>query len=585
MKRKQSSSDASHSSDSGKGYKSLTCHLCHKKRARKRCSVCHNTYYCSRECQRLDFQNHRGQCSAFYASVTGEKVASLKAHSVIRISDPEIFQDLLTCPLSLDWMVSPVWFNGNFYEEEFLRKALHNSDRDPIRNDVKLTVNQMYVVRVPLLRFLVLSLSEHSVPAEAHTRGKQRKQRKQRKNTKGEEGEIESGEERVELWWHGAAMSIENACALGKLWLPGSVRRERGTWAWALPTIPSSYKSLDPGLLTQVWTEKKREKKEDSALISPSPPSTFLLPHQLLLCPVSGSPVDVVSVSGEQHTTFEFLQPGGLPRVSSLGFVVQFLRQFPSQDNALVCLPFKRFWDGAQTLSFVSSQRRAELKSYLALFQQKLRKSPKKFNEIASKMFKVPEDWRTVSRAVISEVPKGIPLRSAHDRVRERLAEIREATTTQQWQRLSELWTGKLRPLAGTGRSHIERARASLGLPFISHDENIYGEDLSFMDFGKRTFGKKQDKGKKKEIKEKKKESKIKDESENEEEKEEDDEENERLCLKDYQFSAADLSRTTWHQADFHCCNFSEANMKGATFLNCEFFECEGLPFGFKNKQ
>ena len=150
---------------------------------------------------------------------------------------------------------------------------------------------------------------------------------------------------------------------------------------------------------------------------------------------------------------------------------------------------------------------------------------------------------------------EGIPVRSVKDKIKQRLQEMRELRSAEEWKSLSRYWDQKL---SSGSNEAFSVTRESLGFPFLTGAGDGYTDDLSFIHFPDTIrFGGKRlenwDKNKKRIYYEWP------------------------LHLKGKQFSGANLRGTMWEGISFSECSFVECDFEGAEFVDCAFGECVGI--------
>ncbi len=147
-----------------------------------------------------------------------------------------------------------------------------------------------------------------------------------------------------------------------------------------------------------------------------------------------------------------------------------------------------------------------------------------------------------------------LEVRSKENEIKKRLNEMREQKNEEEWKGLSKLWNHAFPECPEKNFSNIRKA---MDFPFLVEPHfNVYGEDFSLIPFPPKVFGQR------KIIGEERKWSNTM----------------YSLYLKDYQFSGASLTGTTWKSVSFSYCSFVECVLEGVNFLNCKFQNCVGLP-------
>ena len=424
----------------------------------------------------------------FYTSVTGEKVACPSRTPVIRIRKTEL--EWLLCPITHDYPKIPVLFDGYLYDEEAIKKWFWKSLIHPILGT---KVSEVQIIRVPIWRYLLLCL----------------------RNTKKEY-----------VLFHQRFGTYKLAMILGSLSFPDCERQlypdydQKQKWRCH---VPKNYKSISINLLQPLVSKKLLIKNDLHRL-------TF---GELRSCSLTHAPYpNVYSESGKiLHWTTEskFFKNGeSLIKKLDSGVEYETFLHTATHERWFVLrfLSEKKWIIPSQIISWMNS---VEITQNLGLIK-------KTFQFTFPNYLDIPFCTLDTKKSIQS-----VPLRSPVEVIRQKLDEMRQYVKSQSiWVRLSETWDGKFHGCGTGSNSPLQITRESLGLPFlVSKDDNIYGEDFSFMILKGKYF--------------------------------------QNIGFKDYQFAASDLRSTTWINVEFSHCIFVDANLLMADFHHCTFNECIGL--------
>jgi hypothetical protein len=94
----------------------------------------------------------------WYTCVTGEKIRRHK-DTRIMIYEKKKLSQVLTDPITQDWIKYPVLFNGNLYDELSLQKWLRTSNIDPLTGET-IPSGMLKLVQVNVMRYILLCLQE-----------------------------------------------------------------------------------------------------------------------------------------------------------------------------------------------------------------------------------------------------------------------------------------------------------------------------------------------------------------------------------------------------------------------------------------
>lgn len=104
--------------------------------------------------------------TTYYTSLSGEKVKIYPEEKIFEYSKEDL-QDLLSCPISFEWLQNPVVYNGNVYEYKNIKEWLDKSNTDPITRQEVSGEQKFYPFN--LLKFIMYAMEEDKDKLKFHS--------------------------------------------------------------------------------------------------------------------------------------------------------------------------------------------------------------------------------------------------------------------------------------------------------------------------------------------------------------------------------------------------------------------------------